>query len=58
MILTEKNIEKWKESVRKKMLKKHGIDGYDKTRSNKEWLEDYLGCDETAPISDEEDCME
>lgn len=53
MILTAKNIEKWKTLLSKKMKKRYGIDDYAETCSDKTWIEDYEGYTEEHVIDDE-----
>lgn len=53
MILTKKNIEKWKASLDKKMMSKYEEPEYSKTQKDQDWINDCLGMSDDEVIDNE-----
>jgi len=53
MILTEKNIKKWKKNLDKKMKEQYKQKGFSKTRRDREWIEEFEGTTEQHAIDEE-----
>jgi hypothetical protein len=53
MILTNKNLEKWKALLDKKMKKRYEVESYSDAKKDSEWLEEYTDYTEEDAIADE-----
>lgn len=58
MILTEDNLQEWKECLSKEMKEQHNVPDYGNTLSDNEWIKDYLGDDTQLAIEEEVECWD
>jgi hypothetical protein len=58
MQLTKDNLVQWKEELRREMFEQYGINNYDKTYRDEDWLQDYLGFTPQDVIDGEVECWE
>ncbi len=58
MILKKRCIKKWKAQLDRLFLYQYQVPDYSQIYSDKEWLENYKGCEPQNAINDEVECWD